>query len=168
MDRPGTGPLPGPARPGAEQTAEQTARLALGSRTAVVQCSRDFCRQALRQWHWLPAADEEQLAVATDVVLMVSELVTNACLFAPGGPRELRLRWNGLRLRVEVADASPVPPRLLRRADRRCPSGYGLWVVDRLAGAWGHVPEGHGKVVWLEVPSPIDHHVRTARAGRRR
>ncbi|MBV2155386.1 ATP-binding protein [Kitasatospora sp. SUK 42] len=117
--------------------------------------SREFSRAALLSWHWLPAADEEQRAVAEDVLLMVSELVANACLHTPGGPRELRLDWDGARLRVEVADTSPVPPRLRPCADPARPGGYGLRVVDRLARAWGSLPEGEGKLVWLEVPSPL-------------
>ncbi|MGA5820346.1 ATP-binding protein [Kitasatospora sp. NPDC094028] len=121
-----------------------------------MQRGREFSQEALRRWHWLPAVDAEQQAVAEDVLLMVSELVTNACLHAPGGPRELRLDWNGRRLRVEVLDDSPVPPELRRHADPGFPGGHGLRVVDRLARAWGSVPEGGGKRVWLEVPSPLD------------
>ncbi|WP_395298179.1 ATP-binding protein [Kitasatospora hibisci] len=136
---------------------EQTRRLVLAGSEGAVQRCRDFSRAALFLWHWLPAADEEQLAVSEDVLLMVSELVTNACLHAPGGPRELRLHWDGARLRVEVADASPVPPRLLVHGDPARPGGHGLRVVDRLARAWGSLPEGRGKLVWLEVPSPLDH-----------
>ncbi|MBO1414448.1 ATP-binding protein [Streptomyces sp. FH025] len=129
--------------------------------------SREFSRAALLSWHWLPAADEEQRAVAEDVLLMVSELVTNACLHAPGGPRELRLDWDGARLRVEVADASPVPPRLRPYPPGQGrPGGYGLRVVDRLARAWGSVPEGEGKLVWLEVPSPRGAVPRWAADGR--
>ncbi|MQS16859.1 ATP-binding protein [Streptomyces kaniharaensis] len=154
MQLPGKSPLPVPGRmPGPEQTR----RLALGGSEGAVQRSREFSREALRSWHWLPAADDEQQAVTEDVLLMVSELVTNACLYAPGGPRELRLSWNGHRLRVEVADASPVPPRLRPHADPGRPGGHGLRVVDRLARAWGSLPEGEGKLVWLEVPSPLDH-----------
>ncbi|MER7666850.1 ATP-binding protein [Kitasatospora sp. NPDC096128] len=115
---------------------------------------RDFSQDALRSWRWLPAAGEEQRVAAEDVLLMVSELVTNACLHAPGGPRELRLRWDGLRLRVEVTDASPVVPAL-RPAGPGRPGGHGLRVVERLAGAWGSTPEDGGKQVWLEVPSPL-------------
>ncbi|MFH8381441.1 ATP-binding protein [Kitasatospora sp. NPDC018058] len=147
MDRPG---------PGRASGFGQTRCLALtGSEGAVGRC-REFSRQALQSWHWLPADDEERQAVAEDVLLMVSELVTNACLHAPGGPRELRLNWNGARLRVEVADASPEPPRLRPYADPGRPGGHGLRVVDRLAEAWGALPEGEGKLVWLEVPSPLD------------
>ncbi|MFJ6378584.1 ATP-binding protein [Kitasatospora sp. NPDC092039] len=145
MERPGNGGPPG---------REETRRLALEGSAGAVQRSRDFSRRALVSWHWLPAADEERRAAAEDVLLMVSELVTNACLHAPGGPLELRLHWDGDRLRVEVEDASPVPPRLRPFAGPGRPGGHGLRVVDRLAAAWGSRPEGGGKLVWLEVPRP--------------
>ncbi|MFI6113049.1 ATP-binding protein [Kitasatospora sp. NPDC051164] len=145
MDRLGDGELPGP---------EQIRRLMLAGSAGAVQRSRAFSRQVLRSWHWLPTADEERQLVVEDVLLMVSELVTNACLHAPGGPRELRLRWDGERLRVEVADASPVPPRLRPYADPGRPGGHGLRVVDRLSRSWGSEPEGGGKLVWLEVAGP--------------
>jgi hypothetical protein len=145
MDRPGNGGPPG---------REQTRRLALQGSAGAVQRSREFSRRALVSWHWLPAADADRRAAAEDVLLMVSELVTNACLHAPGGPRELRLHWDGARLRVEVADASPVQPRLRPFGGAGRPGGHGLRVVDRLARAWGSQPEGVGKLVWLEVPRP--------------
>ncbi|MFG3054091.1 ATP-binding protein [Kitasatospora sp. NPDC048239] len=133
----------------------QSRRLALyGCEGAVHRC-RDFSRHALTDWNWLPTGDAEQRAAAEDILLMVSELVTNACLHAPGGPRELCLHWDDRRLRVEVSDASPVPPRLQLRADPGRPGGHGLRVVDRLARAWGSQPEGEGKRVWLEVASPL-------------
>jgi hypothetical protein len=109
---------------------------------------------ALVDWGWLPARNEEGAAAAEDVLLMVSELVTNACLHAPSGPQELRLGWDGARLRVEVVDGSAVVPRLSGRRDPARPGGHGLLVVDRLASRWGTRPEGAGKSVWLEVVSP--------------
>lgn len=134
--------------------AQQVRRLALyGGHGAVHRC-REFTRGALTDWAWLPARDEERRAAAEDVLLMVSELVTNACLHAPGGPRELRLGWDGVLLRAEVVDLSPVAPFLRRPADRGRPGGHGLRVVDRLARAWGSLPEGEGKAVWLEVLAP--------------
>ncbi|AUG81651.1 hypothetical protein CFP65_7046 [Kitasatospora sp. MMS16-BH015] len=129
-------------------------RLELGGSEGAVQRCRDFSREALAAWGWLPGRDEEGVAVAEDVLLMVSELVTNACLHAPGGPRELRLAWDGARLRIEVSDDSPARPAV-RRSDPAYPGGHGLRVVDRLAEAWGSLPEGGGKYVWLEVPSPL-------------
>ncbi|MFJ9948478.1 ATP-binding protein [Kitasatospora sp. NPDC091207] len=134
--------------------AQQVRRLALyGSRGAVHRC-REFTRGALTDWEWLPARDEEQRAAAEDVLLMVSELVTNACLHVEGGPRELRLGWDGVVLRAEVADPSPVAPLLRRSADPGRPGGHGLRVVNRLARDWGSLPEGEGKAVWLEVLAP--------------
>ncbi|MFE7531405.1 ATP-binding protein [Kitasatospora sp. NPDC057542] len=145
MDRPGNGGPPG---------REQTRRLALPGSAGAVQRSREFSRRALVSWHWLPTADADRRAAAEDVLLMVSELVTNACLHAPGGPYELRLHWDGARLRVEVADASPVQPRLRPFGGAGRPGGHGLRVVNRLARAWGSQPEGVGKLVWLEVSRP--------------
>ncbi|MFE2722084.1 ATP-binding protein [Kitasatospora sp. NPDC059327] len=134
--------------------ARQVRRLALyGSDGAVRRC-RDFTRGALADWEWLPAHDEDRRAAAEDVLLMVSELVTNACLHVAGGPRELRLCWDGVVLRAEVVDPSPVAPLLRHPADPGRPGGYGLRVVNRLARAWGSLPEGEGKTVWLEVLAP--------------
>ncbi|MEU8516436.1 ATP-binding protein [Kitasatospora sp. NPDC048722] len=141
----------GPAR----RSSDRTSVLVLHGTEGAVQRSRDFSRRTLASWQWLPTMDAEQLAVVEDVLLMVSELVTNACLHAPGGPRELRLSWNGERLRAEVSDASPAPPRLRRHADPGRPGGHGLRVVDRLARDWGCLPEGAGKLVWLEIASPM-------------
>ncbi|MEV7598825.1 ATP-binding protein [Kitasatospora sp. NPDC089797] len=151
MDRPEQTPQP----------AGRARRLAFTGNEGAVRRSRAFSQEALRSWRWLPTVDAEQRAVAEDVLLMVSELVTNACLHAPGGPRELRLDWDGVRLRVEVRDGSPVPARLRRGADPGSPGGHGLRVVDRLARAWGCDPEDGGKRVWLEVPSPLGRHVRS-------
>ncbi|MEU1510197.1 ATP-binding protein [Kitasatospora sp. NPDC005748] len=154
-DRPGV-PIPlgrGPA-------PEYSERLLLDGGEGAVRRCREFSRRILEKWHWLPAADEEQRAVTEDVLLMVSELVTNACLHAPGGPRELRLSWNGERLRVEVVDASPVPPRVRPAIVPGRPGGHGLRIVARLARAWGSLPAGRGKLVWLEVPSPLGQRVR--------
>ncbi|WP_329202308.1 MULTISPECIES: ATP-binding protein [unclassified Streptomyces] len=91
-----------------------------------------------------------------DVLLLVSEVVTNACLHA-GGPRELVLRHGPGGLRVEVSDDSPDPPRRRPAGDRSRPGGHGLIVLARLARSWGAEPSGGafpGKTVWLEVPPP--------------
>ncbi|MFD7613726.1 ATP-binding protein [Streptomyces sp. NPDC059828] len=96
---------------------------------------------------------EERLAVAEDVLMVVSELVTNACLHA-GGPEELVLHCTADRLRIEVSDADPVTPRPRPHADPAKPGGHGLVVLGRLARAWGSVPRGGGKTVWAEITAP--------------
>ncbi|GLX20832.1 MULTISPECIES: ATP-binding protein [Streptomyces] len=132
--------------------AEQTRRLVLGGATAgVVARCRDFTRRALTDWLWPEGSEAEE-----DLLLLVSEVVTNACLHA-GGPRELVLR-NGLGLlRVEVSDDSPEVPVRRATRDRSRPGGHGLVLLERLAKNWGSVPapDGRpGKTVWLEVTAP--------------
>ncbi|MFD3549519.1 ATP-binding protein [Streptomyces sp. NPDC058655] len=129
--------------------AEQTRRLVLGGATSgVVSRCRDFTSRALADWAWPGGAE-----AAEDVLLLVSEVVTNACLHA-GGPRELVLRHDHERLRVEVSDGSPEIPRRRLPGDRALPGGHGLIVVERLARSWGAQPfadASPGKTVWLEI-----------------
>ncbi|GAA3379316.1 ATP-binding protein [Streptomyces sannanensis] len=132
----------------------RTRRLALSGTKGVVGRCRDFSRDALTDWKWIPAADDEQQAVVEDVLLLVSEVVTNACLHA-GGPRELMLNCTDERLRIEVTDDSPVHPRPRPSCDASLPGGHGLIVLARLARSWGSTPRGRGKTVWLEVASPL-------------
>ncbi|MHA6764341.1 ATP-binding protein [Streptacidiphilus sp. PAMC 29251] len=147
------GPDGAPVRPGLPPGG-QTRRLALSGTRGVVGRCRDFTRTALHDWNWLPARNDEQEAVAEDVLLLVSELVTNACLHA-GGPSELTLHCTDALLRVEVSDgsASPPVPRTPHEATR--PGGHGLHIVARLALNWGTVARESDKTVWLEVRSPL-------------
>ncbi|MEU3911508.1 ATP-binding protein [Streptomyces sp. NPDC029721] len=130
--------------------------------TDQVSRSRDFTRRALTAWQWLPAGTPEVVEAVEDVLLLVSELVANACRHG-GGPGALVLDCTEDRLRVEVTDRSPqppVPPGSRTRAGARpgaadgWPGGYGLLIVERLARAWGWRPGAVGKCVWAEVPCP--------------
>ncbi|MFI8962425.1 ATP-binding protein [Streptomyces sp. NPDC053493] len=140
------------------QAQAQVRRLPLrGSAGAVTRC-RDFTKAALVDWGWLPARTTEGRERAEDVLLLVSEVVTNACLHA-GGPQELVLRQSGSdgRLRIEVSDGSPDRPRAHSPRSPAQPGGHGLMVLDRLAGAWGSAEKSDGspgKVVWVEVARP--------------
>ncbi len=87
---------------------------------------------------------EELTSAAT---LLVSELVTNALVYAPG-PIVLHAWDAGETLRVEVHDTSRVVARL------RAPNGggRGLGIVDALATCWGSLPtDRNGKVTWFEL-----------------
>jgi anti-sigma regulatory factor (Ser/Thr protein kinase) len=121
----------------------------------IVPRARDFTRQALRDWGWLPSSSADRRAAAEDVLLVVSELVTNACLHA-GGPEELRLRHSPKAVRLEVADAGPgePTPRTPHQAGR--PGGHGMFIVQRLCLDWGVVRHGDrpGKTVWAELAAP--------------
>lgn len=127
----------------------QTRRLSLFGAKGVVGRCRDFTRVALGDWGWFDAPDP---AAAEDVLLVVSELVGNACLHA-GGPLELVLRLEQERLRVEVSDAAPAPP-VPHQGTASQPGGHGLRVVARLTREWGWQPHAVGKAVWAEVDRP--------------
>lgn len=90
------------------------------------------------------------------VALVVSELVTNAVVHGEGPP-ELRLRWQGPSLLVEVHDDSVLLPHVQPLDDAPAVSGRGMALVDLVADAWGtHLDPTGGKTVWaLVTPSPV-------------
>ncbi|MEU9041891.1 MULTISPECIES: ATP-binding protein [unclassified Kitasatospora] len=102
--------------------------------------------------------------MAETVVLVVSELVTNAVVHT-GCPAVLRLclpvtenpeeeaRAAG-PLRVEVADASQAAPAPRHAGpDEDATNGRGLELVELLCERWGWYPDGSGKRVWCEIGS---------------
>jgi hypothetical protein len=133
----------------------QARRLDFAGESGVVPLARDFARQALYAWGWLPAASADRRAAAEDVLLVVSELVTNACLHAEG-PDELRISCDNKVLRIEVSDrgAGQPAPRTPHRAGR--PGGHGMFIVQRLCLDWGVVRTSGvaGKTVWAELGAP--------------
>ncbi|MCT9108479.1 ATP-binding protein [Streptomyces mirabilis] len=151
----GASGTPGGGGPAVPSGGRQARRLSFDDESGVVPLARDFARQALHAWGWLPAASADRRAAAEDVLLVVSELVTNACLHAEG-PDELRISCNNKVLRVEVSDrgAGQPAPRTPHRAGR--PGGHGMFIVQRLCLDWGVVrtPGVTGKTVWAELGAP--------------
>lgn len=141
------GPVPGSGR--------QVRLLNFEDASGVVPLARDFTREALYAWGWLPSATADQRAAAEDVLLVVSELVTNACLHAEG-PDELRITCEKKVIRLEVSDrgTGQPAPRTPHRAGR--PGGHGMFIVQRLCLDWGVVrtPGVAGKRVWAELGAP--------------
>nr|WP_206322619.1 ATP-binding protein [Streptomyces sp. HNM0575] len=92
-------------------------------------------------------------ALAETLLLLVSELVTNAVVHA-GTPSVLRVLLPGRQIpgavRVEVADMSTCPPRK-RHAYGEDTGGRGLELVSGLADRWGWQREGLGKRIWCEL-----------------
>ncbi|MFC8518886.1 ATP-binding protein [Streptomyces sp. NPDC057257] len=108
-----------------------------------VPAARHFTRWTLHYWglsEW-PRAD--------DLLLCVSELVTNALLHGvPPGRRLLfRLKYDGEVVRIEVHDSGTGVPRVADDADE---GGRGLLLVSALADKWGVGERDPGKVVWAE------------------
>ncbi|MFF3322582.1 ATP-binding protein [Streptomyces sp. NPDC002889] len=129
----------------------QTRRFPLDGGPGVVGRCRDLTRQVLQEWSALTGPAGRVLTA--DIVLLVSEIVTNSCRHG-GAPYELRIdRAPGL-LWVQVSDTSPKRPvpRGTHRAGRV--SGHGLYLLERLSEAWGWMPRGTGKAVWFVVATP--------------
>ena len=84
-----------------------------------------------------------------DVVLVTSELVTNAVVH--GRPPFLLAATTGPdRTRVEVRDHSPVAPAA-RAAEDDEEHGRGLLIVADVTSRWGVASIADGKVVWAEI-----------------
>ena len=120
--------------------------LRLPPTTDSVPVARRHAREQLR----------DSSADVDTVVLLVSEVVTNAVLHARSDVI-LTVSDHGETARVEVRDSSPMPPRLHRFAVESA-TGRGLRLLDQLALRWGadQVAEGLGKTVWFEVGSPAE------------
>ncbi|MFF9408690.1 ATP-binding protein [Streptomyces anandii] len=156
-DTPGTAASAGGAAtaPAVSSGGRQVRRLSFDGESGVVPLARDFTRQALYAWGWLPAATADRRAAAEDVLLVVSELVTNACLHAEG-PEQLEITCDRKVIRLEVSDrgTGQPAPRTPHRAGR--PGGHGMFIVQRLCLDWGVVrtPGAVGKKVWAELGAP--------------
>ncbi|WP_155054138.1 SpoIIE family protein phosphatase [Streptomyces blattellae] len=107
-----------------------------------VRHARRFTRRTLRAW----GVTEEQDAV----LLVVSELVTNALVHTDGRVR-LDLTLVSNRLRVAVADASPRSPIKPASIGWEATGGRGILLVEAMSGSWGTVPVSGGKQVWSEI-----------------
>ncbi len=87
--------------------------------------------------------------VTGDCMLLTSELVTNALLYARTAV-DLTVRFGPGLVRVAVGDESPLPP-VPRSASAEAESGRGLALVEAISIAWGVEAAGRGKQVWFEV-----------------
>lgn len=91
-------------------------------------------------------------ATLATLTLLVSEVVTNAVIHPnvePPGGIQLSARIAGGMIRVEVTDEGTgftPQPRDPVRSDR----GYGLYLLEKQASAWG-VDQEAGTTVWFEL-----------------
>ncbi|NUO96870.1 MAG: ATP-binding protein [Nonomuraea sp.] len=86
-----------------------------------------------------------------DVLLVVSELVTNALVHGDGPP-VLRLSCTRSRVRVEVGDSGSDLPEPREPGPA---SGWGLHVIKLLCTGWGVSRNGSGKAVWCELTAHL-------------
>ncbi|MEU9306969.1 ATP-binding protein [Streptomyces sp. NPDC048256] len=87
-----------------------------------------------------------------DVLLVVSELVTNAYRYGtePGDFVLVTVLTTAEGVRIEVDDPRRRRPHLRNESDERA-RGRGLHIVDALAARWDVDDRPFGKKVWAEV-----------------
>jgi anti-sigma regulatory factor (Ser/Thr protein kinase) len=111
--------------------------------------------------HWaatvLAGSNPPETELIDSVVLLVSELVTNAIQAASVMRKSAKPRvWLAIAgscevVRIEVHDSAEVSvPETCHRDDDE-ESGRGLEVITALATTWGWQPEPCGKYVWCEL-----------------
>ena len=110
--------------------------------TESVPAARRFVRDLM--------VDSDSVADLDTASLLVTEIVTNAVLYAVA-PMTLRVAVSSDVVRIEVRDGSELPPRM-RAFSPIAATGRGLRLLESLAVRWGVRPEpSGGKVVWFEV-----------------
>lgn len=88
---------------------------------------------------------------AYELLLAVSEIVTNAVLHGPAdAPIQLLARTSDDHLRVDVTDSGEGFVSRPGALDSDREGGYGLFLVERLARRWGVVRQRSTTRVWFE------------------
>ncbi|WP_327686551.1 ATP-binding protein [Streptomyces sp. NBC_00467] len=100
--------------------------------------------------------DAHGVAVARDVVgsvqLVVSELITNACKYAPG-PTLLDMKLTGQALEISVTDSSPVQATVRPARPGRV-GQHGLEIVMALCDGFEVQRRPFGKRIRVRLPLP--------------
>lgn len=139
---------PGPPPPVGAGTAVQERRTELRRCDAqqAPRTARAFTRDVGSEW----GLDED---LVDTLLLLVSEMVTNAVRYAPP-PLELALARGPDGVRVELCDSDPRLPEP-KRPDHEQLGGRGLWLVEVLADEWGFQRVPAGKRVWFVIDEAL-------------
>jgi anti-sigma regulatory factor (Ser/Thr protein kinase) len=135
---------PFPVTPVKKATAVSSLRISL---------PRDISSPAVARRQVKQFAAEHDVEDPTLLLLVVSELVTNAVLHG-AEPIEMCAWVERGTVRVEVSDSDPdvstvvTPPRASEQI-----GGRGLEIVETVARSWGAIPNDTGKIVWAELES---------------
>jgi anti-sigma regulatory factor (Ser/Thr protein kinase) len=89
-----------------------------------------------------------------DVVLLTSELATNAILHTrsgAGGSFTVAVTSSETAVRVYVADSGSDGPPCVCRTSTQSTSGRGLPLIEALSHRWGFTREEGSTTVWFEV-----------------
>jgi signal transduction histidine kinase len=83
--------------------------------------------------------------------LLVTELVTNSVRHTAADSMTLRIAVGRAAVLTEVADTGPgFDPECVEQAGADN-TGWGLFLVERLASRWGVKQDGPSKRVWFEL-----------------
>lgn len=93
--------------------------------------------------------------ICDDVILAVSEVVTNAIQHA-NGVEQITLHIDDQIIRIEVSDNNKILVEVIRDCPDDAFSGRGLFIVETLSSAWGFYLHDTGKTVWVEIPFVLD------------
>jgi anti-sigma regulatory factor (Ser/Thr protein kinase) len=105
----------------------------------------------------IASADGLPAATRDDVLLVVSELVSNAVRHAgvrADQPIHVQVQLLAEEVLVEVVDGGPGFAREFALSARTESGGWGLFLVDRIAARWGVDHVAAGTRVWSEIPLP--------------
>jgi serine/threonine-protein kinase RsbW len=92
--------------------------------------------------------------VADDVVLLASEVASNAVVHTAsgrGGTFTVVIRPGDEAIRVEVHDGGSETSPDVRQPGELAGCGRGLGLVETLASRWGVLGDRDGRAVWFEV-----------------
>jgi anti-sigma regulatory factor (Ser/Thr protein kinase) len=84
--------------------------------------------------------------------LLVTELVANSIRHADADAVTLRVVIGPSAVRTEVTDSGPGFDPARTGSPRADDTGWGLFLVERLAERWGVATAGHATRVWFELP----------------
>ncbi|MEV8566164.1 ATP-binding protein [Streptomyces sp. NPDC051322] len=113
-----------------------------------IAAARHFAADFLAEAHFVSGVPASSRAIGV-VQLVVSELVTNACKYAPG-PCVLDLELHGRFLEITVWDADPVLPRA-RAAEPGRIGQHGLEIVLSLSEDYEVRQEPVGKRIRVRI-----------------
>ncbi|WP_224278165.1 ATP-binding protein [Streptomyces sp. LS1784] len=134
------------------------AAFSIAREPASVPFTRNKVAELLARWRVQLDSDS-----TTAVIVVTSELVTNAVCHTDGAELAVGVLVNPMRDRALIAvyDGSPVLPQT-RESGHDAEDGRGMFLIQELATRYGTERTTRGKRVWAEVALPKQ------RLGRRR
>ncbi|MEU6631961.1 ATP-binding protein [Streptomyces parvus] len=126
----------------------------LAGRADAVRHAREAMRSFIEKHGLVEHLDGPAGHEATQgALLVVSELVTNACVHADA-PLAMHLGRHEDKLLIEVCDGSWSLPRLVAAEECGPEGGFGLGIVLAMADSWSAVRTSWGKRVVVVLPLP--------------